>query len=582
MLLRVLALDYDNTISIDGVLPAEVRLALAQVREQGLVVILVTGRLLADLRLLIGDLGVFDAVVAENGALLHLPHSASTRPLAAAPTPALLSTLRARGLAARAGSCIVEFDADGAATAIDVVRALQLPLALHFNGGRAMLLPLAVSKATGLRAALRALRLSAHNAIGVGDAENDHELLSTCEIGYAVAWGSAALQAAADGLVVGSGPAAIAGWIRRITATGSIQPPVTGRRRVVLGRADDGSIATLPMRSGNVLVLGDAGSGKSWLAGLICEQLLAEGYSLCVFDAEGDYGELEAMPAMLRLGGDDPPPSMPELARVLRHADVSVLIDLSHLQLADKQRYVAGALQLLNGLRRRSGLPHRILLDEAHYFLSTAAGVTQLDREHDGHILVSYRLTDLHADVLAMADTVIVTRETDPEAVAVLHHHRGGGGDVATWQRQLAKLELDEAVMLPMRDQADAALRRFRVAPRQTLHVRHRRKYFDMPVPAPYEFRFQLCRGGDGPQARSLQELVDVLAAVPTAELAGHIMRGDFSRWLRDVVKDEVLAQAVAGLEARHRTGSIADFNGAVIHAVHGRYHVADDLLQQP
>ena len=38
-----------------------------------------------------------------------------------------------------------------------------------------MVLPQGVSKGAGLRAALSALRLSVHNAVGIGDAENDHD-----------------------------------------------------------------------------------------------------------------------------------------------------------------------------------------------------------------------------------------------------------------------------------------------------------------------------------------------------------------------------------------------------------------------
>ena len=63
-----------------------------------------------------------------------------------------------------------------------------------------MVLPQGVSKATGLHAALRLLRRSEHNAVGVGDAENDHALLGACELGVAVGWGSPALQATASAL----------------------------------------------------------------------------------------------------------------------------------------------------------------------------------------------------------------------------------------------------------------------------------------------------------------------------------------------------------------------------------------------
>jgi len=91
----------------------------------------------------------------------------------------------------------VESDSDQAPRILDLVRRLELPLALLFNRGRVMVLPQAISKATGLREALKILRLSPHNAVAIGDAENDYELLQSCEAGLAVAWGSEFLKQSA-------------------------------------------------------------------------------------------------------------------------------------------------------------------------------------------------------------------------------------------------------------------------------------------------------------------------------------------------------------------------------------------------
>jgi hypothetical protein len=48
---------------------------------------------------------------------------------------------------------------------------------------------MAISRATGLQQALIILPLPAQNAIIIGDAVSDHELLRLCEIGVAVSWG---------------------------------------------------------------------------------------------------------------------------------------------------------------------------------------------------------------------------------------------------------------------------------------------------------------------------------------------------------------------------------------------------------
>jgi hydroxymethylpyrimidine pyrophosphatase-like HAD family hydrolase len=60
MKLSALALDYDVTIATDGVFSATVRQAIGEVRQRGVAVILVSGRRLADVRAVAGDLTCFD------------------------------------------------------------------------------------------------------------------------------------------------------------------------------------------------------------------------------------------------------------------------------------------------------------------------------------------------------------------------------------------------------------------------------------------------------------------------------------------------------------------------------------------
>lgn len=579
MKLRVLALDYDGTIAVHGRLHPDVRAAILEVRDLGLVVVLVTGRILSDLRSVMGDLRLFDAVVAENGAVTAFPRAGRSAHSAPRCPGDLLDALRARGLDARAGECIVELDASAAHAALDVIRELEFPLTLHFNRGRLMVLPPAVSKATGLREALRAMRLSVHNAIGVGDAENDHELLSACEIGVAVQWGSAALRAAADVVLEGEGPEAVAAYLRSISAGPCILSPPAARRSLVLGRDAAGELVSLAMRGRNVLVVGDPRSGKSWVAGLLCEQLVLQGYCICLLDPEGDYEALEALPGVVLLGGDDPPPSMNELARTLRHADVSVIVDLARLENPDKHAYVVRALRMLTDLRKRTGLPHRIVVDEAHYYLNEPAEARMLDAQLAGYTFITYRASGLHADVVAASECVIVTRETDPAEVRLLHARWRGGEDLAHWEETLRSLEIDEACLLPGSEEAGRSLRRFRLAPRLTPHVRHRHKYLDVPVGADAAFRFAFDDGAAGPVVGSLHELVGALAATPVEHMAGHLLRGDLSRWIGDVFRDAALAQRIRDLEESHRLGKLADFNDAAIHAVRERYEVGGDLL---
>ena len=100
----------------------------------------------------------------------------------------------------------------------------------------------------------------------------------------------------------------------------------------MLGHTEDGREFSLAVRGRNVLIMGETNSGKSWLAGLLCERLILHGYSLCVIDPEGDYRTLDALPGVRVLGVEDDPPTPRALLHALRYSDRSVVIDLSCME----------------------------------------------------------------------------------------------------------------------------------------------------------------------------------------------------------------------------------------------------------
>jgi hydroxymethylpyrimidine pyrophosphatase-like HAD family hydrolase len=282
MKLSVIALDYDGTVTRNDRLDTPMRDAIADARRRGLAIMIVTGRRLDDLRRVAGNLQFVDGVVAENGALLHFPDGGLTTTLAPPIPAAFIARLQQEGIAFQAGQCLIDADASAAPAMLSVIRELELPIVLLFNRSRVMAMAQGISKATGLRAALEAMRKSPRNAVAVGDAENDHELLRFAEVGAAVEWGSRSLRAAADLVISGAGPDAVADFVRRLAATGRLPTVPRARRRLMLGHTEDGREFSLAVRGRNVLIMGETNSGKSWLAGLLCERLILHGYSLCV------------------------------------------------------------------------------------------------------------------------------------------------------------------------------------------------------------------------------------------------------------------------------------------------------------
>jgi hypothetical protein len=92
MKFSVLALDYDGTIARDGCADPAVLEAITEARARQIVVLLVTGRILSDLRRVFADQGLFDVIVAENGAVLAFPNG-RTRVLGCPPSREFLNEL---------------------------------------------------------------------------------------------------------------------------------------------------------------------------------------------------------------------------------------------------------------------------------------------------------------------------------------------------------------------------------------------------------------------------------------------------------------------------------------------------------
>lgn len=578
MKFSVLALDYDGTIAKDGALDPAVRKAIGELRAKGIVVLIVTGRILDELRRVAGDLHFVDGIVAENGAVISFPASGYLAVVAKPAPQSFFEELRRRGVPFEVGQVIVDTDASEAARILEILRRLELPLVMVFNRGRLMVLPQTISKATGLREALKILRLSSHNAVAIGDAENDHEVLQACEVGVAVGWGSEALKTSADYVLPGKGPAAVAGYIRDLGHQRRIPRQLKTRRHILLGHADDGQPLTLAVRGRNVLIAGDSKSGKSWIAGLLCEQLILYGYCLCIIDPEGDYTSLEALPGVIVFGGADPLPRPRDLLQALRQPEGSIVIDLSHTPRDEKLDYVRTLLPSLAKLRRLAGVPHRIIVDEAHYFLHDANVPDLLDMEPNGYTLVSYRPSELRGDVLAASEAIVVTRESDPEEVRALLALCPSceGANEQAWEQLFGSLVVGEAVVLPITEEAGGQLRKIRLAPRLTPHVRHFAKYIDIPVTAGRAFVFWGNGSPSGRRAQTLREFVAAIEQEKASMLDGHLRRHDFSRWIAEVFGDYPLAKTMRSLEDEHRAGKFTDVVARVSEAIRSRYEFID------
>ena len=99
MFFVALAADYDGTLARDGEVDSATIEALEEIKRSGRKLLLVTGRNLSDLQRAFPQLGLFDLVVAENGALLFNPAKKEEIALAEPPPPAFVLRLQEMGVA---------------------------------------------------------------------------------------------------------------------------------------------------------------------------------------------------------------------------------------------------------------------------------------------------------------------------------------------------------------------------------------------------------------------------------------------------------------------------------------------------
>lgn len=544
---RAIAIDYDGTLTSGGRPIAQVLAALSDLRAAGCRLVLVTGRILDELRGEFPDCADhFDLMVVENGALVATGSLAM--PLAA-PVPVTIDVaLRAASVPFRRGEVIVALSAAHEAAAHAVVQAQMPDCQLIRNRGELMLVPSGVSKASGLRHALQEFNISPHNAVAVGDAENDLAMLESCELAVAVPNAVAAVRERADLLLGDTNGAGVTGLLRA-AAAGTL--PIRGRRwQLTLGTSPAGDPVRLPAAAIDVIVSGGSGSGKSFATGLIAEQLVGLGYVVCILDPEGDHAPLGRLPDVVTLGGRDHAPAVEDVASVCEQSGTSVVVDLSLVSPQRRSAWMREAVVALEGRRSATGVPHWLIVDEAHTVFHARAPVLGGEERLRGHCFVTYRPAELATPVTRSADYVLLVAGRagiDPASIDALAAVTGVSR--AMLGPDIDHLGLGEALLVALRD--PPAFRRLRFQPRWVTHVRHWHKYASAQLPPDRRFYFRSHAGPTGAVAANVEEFHRGLRSAGLAILRHHAAGGDFSRWVRGVFQDEILAAALARSEMR-------------------------------
>ncbi len=549
MVFIALASDYDGTLAHDGQADAAALEALRRLKTTGKKLLLVTGRELPDLRRVFTRLYLFDVVVAENGAVLFLPQTAEERAIAPEPPEAFVAALRARGVAPLSvGRGIVATWEPNQAIVLDVIRELGLEWQVIFNKGAVMCLAPGVNKASGLAAALVELKLSPHNVVAVGDAENDHAFLTACGCAVAVANALDSVKADADIVTRADHGAGVAELIGRW-----LDDPVgtfAGIRRHDLYLGDavaDGAKVHLAPDAGAVLIAGASGIGKSRLATLLLERIVDGSYQAVVVDPEGDYDNLADL---AHIGGPKQPPAAAEAVGLLRNPGTSVALNLLGIGVEDRPAFFSGLMGQLSALRADTGRPHWLMLDETHHLLPAAldAQSAALPADLPAAIFITLGPDLLSPAALDLVQTMIAVGDQAAETIAQFcalvgepapdGQPKPGDAEVLVWRRGTGE-----------------QLRRVRVGKARQEHQRHTRKYAKGRLGEDKSFYFRGPQQALNLRAHNLASFLELARGVDDATWLHHLHRGDYTRWFRDAIGDEEMAQEAAGLESERDAG---------------------------
>jgi len=544
--MRYLALccDYDGTLATHGkVLPETIK-ALERLIASGRRLLMVTGRELENLQQVCDRLDLFEYVIAENGALLYHPATRADKTLAARPPDEFVATLRQRGVEpVSTGRVIVATWEPYETLVLQTIRDLGLELQVIFNKGAVMVLPAGVNKATGLASALELLGLSPHNAVGIGDAENDHALLRSCECSAAVANALPKLKDAADIVTRADHGTGVAELIDALLEDdlASFEPRLQ-RHHLLVGTTPEGTDVKLPPYGQNVLLVGTSGSGKSTLATGFLERLAEQKYTFCLIDPEGDYGTFADAVA---IGAPTRPPTVEEIVQALAKPSASCIVNLVGLPIADRPGFFASLAPRLQEMRARSGRPHWIVIDEAHHLLPAEwePGALALPHKLTGILKISVHPDLIAPQALCEVKTLIVVGKNPDQAFRELG--RVCQCDVPNVVG--TALEPGQALLWNRAGREAPVL--LKIAPSQTERRRHTRKYAEGELAPERSFFF---RGADrrlNLRARNLIQFLQIAEGVDEDTWLHHLHEGHYSDWLRNAIKDPELAETVRRVE---------------------------------
>jgi hypothetical protein len=254
--------------------------------------------------------------------------------------------------------------------------------------------------------------------------------------------------------------------------------------------------------------------------------------------------------------------------KLLKNGRESISVNLLGVPLTDRPAYFVSLLPRLQELRAQTGRPHWLVVDEAHHLLPAEWDSMSLSVPKD---LGNFVLITVHPERLAAVlrndvnmviaigpDPAKIVREVKSEAGRDLDSLaseplEGRSGDMLVWEA----------------DTGEAT--RVELEPAKTELRRHKRKYATGELGEDKSFYF---RGPDGKMNIRIQNLslfTQISEGIDDETWLYHLRKHDYSAWLREAIKDGVIADEVALVEKSGQL-SASESRAQILDAIRKQY----------
>jgi hypothetical protein len=220
-------------------------------------------------------------------------------------------------------------------------------------------------------------------------------------------------------------------------------------------------------------------------------------------------------------------------------------------------------------LRFKTGRPHWIVIDEAHHVLPKDLGAASIAMPKD---LENFIVVTVHPDLMSSAvlNSVeeVIAVGADPQKVITQIYK--------STKRKLLLNSIPTAYTKPdyalVWNFCDANGPRYvKVEPAKSQRRRHQRKYAAGELGEDKSFYFRGPEGKLNLRAQNMNLFAQLAEGVDEETWSFHLAKGDYSRWFREAIKDDDIAQVIANIE-KDRKSTASESRRLILDTIRKHY----------